>query len=147
MVPLSATMGKIMIMFYPLPPEELLEEHPLAQHPQFPGLKVLSLECPLGIPSGDLVDRQWGSPILPAILVASPLGGVIPDTVEIRSAMAAILRRVHLPEVKLNRTYLMEKMEALRRDGESQLVIGQPEAIWPEMGHQSIQAATGRSHL
>ena len=150
-VPLSATSAKFMVVFYPLPREELMEEHPLAVHPQFPGLKLLTAECQLGIPSEDLVDKSWGSPFLPAILPAGPWRdqSMIPATQDIRSCMWALLRRVHLPEIKLNKTYLMEKMEAIRKDGESQLVVGQPDCIWPEWEAQSTPtvATSGRSHL
>ena len=134
-VPESSKKAKLILGVIPFCKEALLEDNPLACDPRFPSLAVVRCEIPLGIKTASVIDRKFGHPLLPAILPSAPVTSksTLPPAEEIITKMAALLRRVQILEIKINKEKLAERMADLASEGDSQLKDLAPDLLWPEI--------------
>ena len=65
--PCSSRSAKVELMFYPLDKAKLTSTYKEAEVFVFPGLELLKLEIELGIQRDELLDNNYGLPILPVI--------------------------------------------------------------------------------
>lgn len=150
LAPVSATYIKLWISLLPLPKLTLLETHPLASNPSFPGFKVLEGDIPLApLSSGPPLSKDWGCPITPAILLGSDLNpdAVLPSNLSLITALAAMLRKPVRPELHTNGAKLAPRLEEILEHGSSQLKSLAPEHLWPLPLNpgQAASSSTGSS--
>ena len=152
LAPVSATNIKLWISLLPLPKLTLLETHPLASNPSFPGFKVLEGDIPLApLSSGPPLSKDWGCPITPAIILGSDLDpdAVLPSNQALITALAAMLRKPVRPELHANGSKLAPRLEEILEHGSSVLKSLTPDHLWPLPGNTSLVASssTGSSLL
>ena len=73
MTPINGYTTTNTLMIYPLPLDELLDAYLSATVPQFPGLALDRSECELGVRAGQVIDKSYGQPVCPAVLVRNPI--------------------------------------------------------------------------
>jgi hypothetical protein len=56
--------AKATLLFYPLAVADLIEEHPLAKHSEFPGLAIHRQEIELGIKASSIFDKPIGFKVM-----------------------------------------------------------------------------------
>ena len=134
-IPDQADRAKLILCVIPENKESLLEANPLGGDPRFPSLAVLRAEIPLGIKTASVIDTKFGHPLLPVIIPAAPVTSrsTLPPADEIITKMASLLRNVNVPEVKINRDKLAERMAELASEGDSQLKDLAPDLLWPSI--------------
>ena len=115
--------------------ETLLQDNPLGEDPRFPSLAVVRSSIPLGIQSASVLDKKFGHPVLPVFIPAEPITAksTLPSSEEVITKMASLLRKVVIPEIKINRDKLAERMIELGAEGESQLKDLAPDLLWPNI--------------
>ena len=140
-IPDSADKAKMILSVIPHSKDTLLEDNPLGEDPRFPSLAVLRSTIPLGIQTASVLDKKFGHPVLPIFIPAEPITAksTLPSSEEVITKMASLLRRVVIPEIKINRDKLAERMTELAADGESQLKDLAPDLLWPNIATWSPQ--------
>lgn len=131
--PISAERAKIIIVLYPLPKDTLLDEHPLANKPQFPGIQLFNAEFNFAPLASTFPPTGHGLPFLPAILPSQPFDILPnhPSGQDFKVAIAALMRRTTKPECKLNHNMLLPRWEEIQSEGDSLLKDLTPDLIWP----------------
>ena len=81
------------------------------------------------------MDKKFGHPVLPVFIPAEPITAksTLPSSEEVITKMASLLRKVVIPEIKINRDKLAERMIELGAEGESQLKDLAPDLLWPNI--------------
>ena len=134
LAPISPTFTKIWITLFPFAKADLLSTHPLAPNPSFPGLKILESDVPFApLSSGPPLEKDWGFPFAPAILLGSELDpdAPFPSNLTIIAALTAMLRSPVRPEQHSSGAKLASRYAELLDHGSSQLKSLATEHIWP----------------
>ena len=126
---------KISVSLYPSSLTELLDQNPLAATPYFPGISLGFLTFPFAPKCREIfAEGSYGLPVFPALISESPFmtGAPHPSTSQIITAVAAVLRNVHIPNSSLTRANLLPIWETLKTSGELGLKITKPDLVWPK---------------
>ena len=148
----SGTWAAINLTLFPLPKACLLEQNPLASHHNFPGIKLFSANAmPIGFQTKKLFNNlSCGTPILPGVLLGGDWDDLPhkPPSAELRSALAATLRKVSLPDNRKGADNLVKAWDDLRTAGEPGLrnTSAKLKEIWPEPPTPAASLPLGR-HL
>jgi hypothetical protein len=121
---------KLTTLAFPHTVEELEEESQLAQHPSWPGIKILEGKADL-FPAADLV--PWGCPILPLLSTEARSGsiGTIPKGAVLRAAVAALCRTAALPTACASRAAAAKKCQEMNSNPPPQHGR-EPTVKWPK---------------
>ena len=132
--PINGYTARATTMIYPLQVEELLDEYPSATCPQFPGICLDRCEVELGVRASHVLDKCYGQPIAPAIVVQSPLrtSTNTPSSGELSATLSGLLHRVVVPESKTAIKGLRDRWQAISENGDEQLRVILPDTLWPE---------------
>lgn len=134
-IPTRETFAKITLVLYPLPLDELLEEHPLAENSLFPAISFSSLgEFALGPPAAGLrLPTPWGFPFWPVLTTPTEFSVApnVPSGTDLRACMAAVLRKTSKPETKNGPAALHKRWEEVKEAGASNLKTSEPDKRWP----------------
>ena len=131
--PASTRTAKMEIMFFPLEKEKLLAAYPLAKVHVFPGMEIFRVEIELGIQRDELLDNNYGLPILPAIITREPIKSstVVPSREEVVTAISSLLRRTTATCVKSTSNSMYRAWSAIKKGGESKLADTVCRDEWP----------------
>ena len=134
-IPTRENYAKVTLVLYPLSLENLLDLHPLAEDPNFPGLSLCSGEFPIGLPQSQppRPPAPWGSPILPVVIPGIPFLDCpnVPSGAEFRNKMAFVLRSVTRPDIKNGPASLTKRWIELQSAGASKLAHKAVDKLWP----------------
>ena len=132
--PINGYTARATTMIYPMTVEQLLDNFPPATCPQFPGVCLDRVEIDLGIRANLVTNKQYGQPVIPAVLAPQviPINANTPSSQELCAAMSALFRRVIVPESKSAHKGLKDRWEAIKNDGSEQLRVILPDTLWPE---------------
>ena len=121
--PISTTSVKVAMLLYPLERETLMKEHNLAPHYYFPGVTAERVEIELGIQRDELLDNNYGCPILPVVRSREPIrsNSKVPSRQEIVYAIGSLLRATRAPDAKSSHSTLLKAWGQLKKHGESKL--------------------------
>ena len=130
--PISQEKAKLNLVLYPLAKASLLETHPLAQKPQFPGINVYTADFNFA-PLANASLTGHGLPFLPALFSSQPFASLPnhPSAQDLKAAISALLRKTTKPECKMNATMLRPRWEDILNEGLSLLKDLTPDLIWP----------------
>ena len=149
LAPISPTYTKLWITLFPLSKEDLLSSHPLASNPCFPGLKILEGDIPFTpLSSGPPLEKAWGFPFAPAILLGSELtnSSTLPSNASLIAALSATLRRPFRPEIYTTGAKLRARYEEILDQGSSQLKELSVEFLWPLPSASGLLGPTPGKH-
>ena len=133
----SGTWAAIHLTLFPLPLATLLEKQPLAVHHNFPGFKLYSANAmPIGFQTSKVfTDLNCGIPVLPGVLTGSDWDELphTPSTSDLKLAVATIMRKVSLPDIKKGPDSLAKAWDGLLANGEAGLKAtdSKLKEIWP----------------
>ena len=117
-MPTQETFAKISLVLLPLPLEELLNTHPLAENPLFPAISLSSLgEFAMGPPAAGLQRQNpWGFPFWPLLVTPTDFSSApnLPSGTDLRACMGAILRKTCKPEAKNGPAALLKRWEEVK---------------------------------
>lgn len=134
-VPTAGTKANLWIVIYPGSAEDLTSEYAGAKNPKWPGILLSKSEIKLGPVYNSILDDACGTPVLPAIIVGSPLNvvPVVPPTKELVARQASLMRTATIPETKSSRAAMLERWEAIQEEGDRQFRKNTVDPIWPEL--------------
>lgn len=143
-VPTASTKANLWIVIYPGSAEDLTTEYGGATNPRWPGILLSKSEIKLGPVYNSIFDEACGTPVLPAIILGSPLSSVavVPATKELVGRQAALLRTAIIPETKSSRSAMIERWEQIQEEGDRQFKKNTVDPIWPDL--QTGQLDTGK---
>ena len=142
---ISTTSVKVELLLYPLERDTLLKENGLAVNYYFPGVTVEKFEVELGIQRDELLDNNYGCPILPVIKTKEPIrsNSKVPGREEITHAIGTLLRATRAPDGKSSYTTMLKSWGQLKKHGESKLKRPvYDDWIWPKPKEPSRQTGT-----
>ena len=117
-------------LVYPTDASSLLEAHPAAESPHFPGLLCINKDVifnPAASPS-----VKWGSSIYPLIVKGNPEADLANlDCYDLRTKISKFLRHAVKGQSCLTIASLQSKWAVITRDGDSALTPSLPETLWP----------------
>ena len=141
--PISTTSVKVALLLFPQDRDLLVQEMDLAKNYYFPGVTVEKFEVELGIQRDELLDNNYGCPILPVIKTQEPIKSNtrVPSSAEIVHAIGTLMRATRAPDGKSSHTTLMKCWGQLKKHGESKLKHPVYEDwYWPKPKEPSKQA-------
>ena len=120
---ISMSVVKVALLLFPLERELLIQENKLAVHYYFPGVIMERFEVELGIQRDELLDNNYGCPILPVLLAKEPIRSNtrVPNREELVYAIGTLLRATRAPDCKSSYSTLLKAWGQLKKHGESKL--------------------------
>jgi hypothetical protein len=121
---------KLTVLAFPSTVENLEAENQLAQHPSWPGIKILEAKADF-FPRAEMV--PWGCPVLPILSTEdrSPSVNTTPSGASLRAAIAALCRTAALPAACASRTAMAKKGQEML-DDPPQHQGREPTVRWPK---------------
>ena len=121
--PTSTASAKVAMLLFPLHKELLVKEYSLALYYNFPGISMERFEVELGIQRDELLNNNYGCPLLPVIKTTEPIRSntVVPDRQEFVYAIGTLLRQTRAPDGKSSHVTLLKSWAQLKKHGESKL--------------------------
>ena len=135
-VPLSGERGELLVTAYLLAATDIKGNHKASPDPRFPGILVAKEQITLGLRSSAITDSEIPTPICPVFITqtASVEDAVkFPSTEEVLGKMSALLRKVSVPETKIDHAAVWRRWGEITANGENNLKSGSIPALWPEV--------------
>ena len=134
-LPTLENYAKVELVCFPLPAEALLDQHPLAKDPRFPGIQLTAVGQIIIEPGqGDIIgERSWGQPTLPAMIRATPFtsNSPLPPSSLLRQAFGALFCSASKPTLKQNCKFLLEQWALIQTEGVEALKTLPLDVAWP----------------
>ena len=143
--PISTSVVKVALLLFPLERELLVKENNLAVHYYFPGVVMEKFEVELGIQCDELLDNNYGCPILPVLLSKEPIKSTskVPSREDIIYAIGTLLRATRAPDCKATYATCLKSWGQLKKHGESKLKHPKyDDWYWPKPKDPEAQTGT-----
>ena len=148
LVPTGPEKADLLLVVYPLPAEDLKNDQTASTDARFPGILVAKEPVTIGLKTTTVTESEIPSPVCPVFVAQTATiddDAHFPPTAEIMAKMLALLRKVAIPETKIDHAAVWRRWAEIRANGENNLKTTAPAALWPEV--QMPDPDTGRSVL
>ena len=142
LVPITPYFARMYLLLYPGALDALEREYPLLLDGRFPGICIFRNDVPLAPNPRFLLNKHWGQPIIPSLILGGPIQDSLPSNDDLRAAVCSTLRATQRPEVKNGLATLKPRWEAIKLHGENQLRAPNLDLLWPTAA-QAEPAARG----
>ena len=135
LTPKTAFKINLTLVLYPLSLSQLTQEFAdIYQDVRFPGLQVTRREIICGIPTKNVNQSPWGSPVLPALKIGSQeiSEESRPRGLDMLRGLFSLMGKAALPELKSNVKATMDRWTVILEGGSSHYRSTKCDFVWPD---------------